>query len=271
MSTEISYPKFIADQPLGEDRLISKSQEKLAKEIYSYIRENNQSKRRVIGINGEWGSGKSNMLEILKRECKNDFHVFTFDAWGHQEDLTRRAVLEELVDDLVDSKILKEEWDKNLQIELASNVYTTQKNIPQFNNKLIIFTLALLASPLFEKVINWLIGLRWDAEPFVATLWTIGLFTLTFLILFIFGKKKVSLAEVLFLYKGNDLVTTKHETIQSLEPTVRTFKKILRLITDNMQVKKNLVIVIDNMDRLPSKNVKEIWSSIHTFFQTRKT
>jgi transposase len=30
--------------------------------------------------------------------------------------------------------------------------------------------------------------------------------------------------------------------------------------------KKNLILVFDNMDRLPKKKVQELWSSIHVFF-----
>ena len=32
------------------------------------------------------------------------------------------------------------------------------------------------------------------------------------------------------------------------------------------QKKPKLIIVYDNMDRLPADKVKELWSSIHTFF-----
>ena len=61
----------------------------------------------IIGVEGSWGSGKSNMIRILKENYLSDSHYFfEYDAWGHQEDLQRRSFLETLTNCLVDKKIL---------------------------------------------------------------------------------------------------------------------------------------------------------------------
>ena len=57
---------------------------------------------RIIGIEGIWGSGKSNVVKMLERELSDDYYFFEYDAWGHQEDLQRRSILELLTSKLID-------------------------------------------------------------------------------------------------------------------------------------------------------------------------
>ena len=61
---------------------------------------------RIIGIEGIWGSGKSNVVKMLERELSDDYYFFEYDAWGHQEDLQRRSILELLTSKLIDDGIL---------------------------------------------------------------------------------------------------------------------------------------------------------------------
>ena len=65
--------------------------------------------------------------------------------------------------------------------------------------------------------------------------------------------------------KGKELENTTYEIFSDLEPSVKEFKEWIKSISEGL-TKKDLVIVYDNMDRLPPEKVKEIWSSIHTFF-----
>lgn len=62
---------------------------------------------RIIGLEGKWGSGKSNVVENIKKHLDGEgYHTFTYDAWGHQEDLQRRSILETLTNDLIENKVL---------------------------------------------------------------------------------------------------------------------------------------------------------------------
>jgi hypothetical protein len=67
---------------------------------------------------------------------------------------------------------------------------------------------------------------------------------------------------------SNDQISemTNYETINEDEPTVAKFKKWMQDISGFLSNNKKLIIVFDNMDRLPAEKVKELWSSIHTFF-----
>ena len=95
MQDTTKYPHFIPDKPNGEDCFEGHSQEKLAKGVCEYIRkvdempdnigarENNNgyTMPRIIGIEGGWGSGKSNVVNMVERElAKDDYYTFTYDA-----------------------------------------------------------------------------------------------------------------------------------------------------------------------------------------------
>ncbi len=78
------------------------------------------------------------------------------------------------------------------------------------------------------------------------------------------GNKLKVFEELFYVYKGKEIINTSEETISENEATVQQFITFLSDL-ENGSTKK-LVIVFDNMDRLPATKVKEIWSSIHTFF-----
>jgi hypothetical protein len=262
-------PRFVYDNPIGEDHFEGKSQEKVADNIISFIRENNEIKKRVIGIDGEWGSGKSNLIKIIEKKTTSDFSFFTFDTWGHQEDLTRRTFLEELVDDLVDKKLLDNAWKNKLNEKLATNRITITKNIPELNNVIVAVGVAILSTPLFKILSEYFLIKYNSSYPGLwSTVLTFIFVILVFLLSYILNKDKenLTIGKLLYLYKGEQIKTTKHETITSLEPTVREFRNILAEIVDSIDKKKQLIFVFDNLDRLPVKKVKEIWSSVHTFF-----
>lgn len=265
----MSYPKYIYDYPIGEDLFEGKSQEKVASNIVDYIKENSESKKRVVGIDGEWGSGKSNVIEIIRKKTENNFHIYTFDAWGHQEDLTRRTFLEELTDDLIKHDLLTVKWSEKLKSKLATNKVITTKNTPEFNSLLVGLVLLVLLSPLIKITFEYiLVKSSWDFPGLFSLIFTLLFVVLAFGVCWFFGDKenKPSLGKLFFLYKGQQIKTTKHETITSLEPSVREFRNILREIIGGLKKPQKLIYVFDNMDRLPVNKVKEIWSSIHTFF-----
>lgn len=108
---QIQYPRFIQNKPCGIDKLDGGSQERLAKTIARHFRQNDSlnddnALPRIIGIEGIWGSGKSNVVKILEKELSDNYYFFEYDAWGHQEDLQRRSILELLTSKLINDGIL---------------------------------------------------------------------------------------------------------------------------------------------------------------------
>ena len=80
-------------------------------------------------------------------------------------------------------------------------------------------------------------------------------------------KEKNVLSAVLYLYRGKTLNKKLETTISTIEPNVREFKNWMKEISATLELeKKRLIIIYDNIDRLQEDKVKEVWSSIHTFF-----
>lgn len=72
--TNNNYPQFISNLPCGEDYTEGKSQERLAVAIAEHITsadsKNEAQLPRIVGLKGEWGTGKSNVIKILDKPNK---------------------------------------------------------------------------------------------------------------------------------------------------------------------------------------------------------
>lgn len=63
---------------------------------------------RIIGLEGGWGTGKSNVVRMVEEElAKEGYYTLTYDAWGHQEDLQRRSILETMTNHLIEKQVLQ--------------------------------------------------------------------------------------------------------------------------------------------------------------------
>ena len=68
-------PAFIDHLPIGEDLLKGKSQDRIANAIAELIRSNAPS-TKLIGLDGPWGSGKSNVAKIVQSTLQDTHHFF---------------------------------------------------------------------------------------------------------------------------------------------------------------------------------------------------
>ncbi len=293
---EDKYPKLISNQPCKVDLFDGKPQEKVAKAIAEFIfvydkphKTSDTNKKtkclnpisRIIGLEGGWGSGKSNVIGLLGKELPN-YYVFEYDAWGHQEDLQRRSFLESLTakllkpNDAEDGKLLRGkarindskgnekeiEWAKALQLLLARKVETEKRNFPKMSVAVIISIFLITFTPIASSVAesqeftNWWCTLFVSSIPFllVVSIWLIACII----------NWKLYWTELFKYFDQENIDTTTYETISETEPSVNAFVSWMRNLDTSLT--KKLIIVFDNMDRLPKEKVKQLWSSIHTFF-----
>lgn len=270
MDSNNQYPRFINNTPLGEDLFEGKSQQKIANNICKIIK--TEDGCNIIGIDGGWGSGKSNLVKQVENILSVDgYHFFIYDAWGHQEDLQRRSFLEELTENLTGNILNKEEWGSKLKQLLSKTKETQSKRVPKLSFGVIMIALAILITPLFKSVADQLEKKGYVICAFL----TLVIPILTLLGLYIYYlcqekgefKKRATRAFVkLFLEYQNKLEEeTMYEMISEDEPSVRKFRTWMSDISKDLG-NKNLILVFDNMDRLPKDKVQELWSSIHVFF-----
>ena len=294
------YPQFISNLPYGKDYTEGRSQERLAVTIAEHITfadsKNEAQLPRIIGLKGEWGTGKSNVIKILEKpneelqethnvlkQIKDGYHIFEYDAWGHQEDLQRRSFLETLTNELISEKILYGEikieskkgekkivtWDKKLKYLLATEREIETETEPKLNDCFILTVLVAIFTPIFAIIAN--------VDPISAIWWLSILITIfpllvaSIVLLIIKRKNKWSFKdigqEIVSIYSGKIQNDVSYETVSEEEPSVTDFKKWMEDISNHIgESNKKLIVVYDNMDRLPAEKVKELWSSIHTFF-----
>jgi hypothetical protein len=271
-------PEFISNNASGEDLLENQPHESVAKLLFEIItnKEGKYSRldNHVVGLEGEWGSGKTNVIKNLEAKLEN-FVVFNYDVWGHQEDLTRRTFLEELTDKLIEKKCFRggQDWNKNRN-ELTARIsikYSTK--IPKVKLYLLWLSLAVFSWAIFNvlaDVLNGHLNLFYEIA--------IRFFTPTIFLAFaIFSiwkeikKTKANsfwnkLEKVLYWIQGKDVESEEKENIIEDEPSVKRFKDFFYKILADFKG-DGLIFVFDNMDRVSSTGkLMEVWSSIHTFF-----
>lgn len=288
-------PRFIKNDVCGEDLFEGKSHEDTAKAIKNII--TSKDSCSIIGIDGGWGSGKSNLVKLVENEIysdkdliKDNYRFFTYDAWGHQEDLQRRSILEELIDDLIVEKristtndckrqevvvlpaVLEDRWTIKLEKLLAKRRKNTTETVPKIGVGIIISALVLILTPIASIIAEWISESCVSGRMIVTSLPIIT----GFIYLYFTAKKNIkkreesitmqgALAEMFLLYKDEVKTTTAYENISEKEPTSREFKKWMIEIDKDLD-DRALVVIFDNMDRLPKAKVQELWATIHTFF-----
>lgn len=276
------FPKFIQFKPHCVDKYEGRSGERIAEAIENHVKsidlnpDQSEELPKIIGLEGEWGSGKSNVIGILKKNIAEEYYLFEYDAWGHQEDLQRRSFLETLTDelitaengDLLPKKCSKEAnnkkletWKDKLKNLLARKRETILTTIPKISAGIIGAILLFVFTPISSAIASdtdltiWL-KLLIASIPVIIALLVWGISSCI--------KKEVIWSELFEIYGNEKIKNTTNETISESEPSVKEFKEWMNDLSNDL--KKKLIIVFDNMDRLPADKVKELWSSIHTFF-----
>ena len=86
---------LLSNEPCRDDAFKGHAHKTIAKQISRIIKKDNN--RHIIGLEGGWGSGKSNLISMVNIELngekvydenfdhtKTDYPLYVYDAWGHQ-------------------------------------------------------------------------------------------------------------------------------------------------------------------------------------------
>ena len=288
--------KFLSSKPKGKDLLDGKSQERIASAIKNHMismdalpptadsMELRKRMPRIIGLEGNWGSGKSNVILQLEENLGKDYFFFTYDAWGNQEDLQRRSILELLTQKLLDKdklqgktkiRILNSDldaepeeqtcgWKKRLFTLVARKSTTHNVTIPKLESGTKAFALTLVAWGVCVSLLN---AIKTNNMP---CWYPLAAFIASFVPFLIFWSLKKSRGwewkRIWAMYQTSGKTDTTSYTISELEPSVREFREWMSDLSKALPTGEKLVMVFDNMDRLPKDKVRQLWSSIQTFF-----
>ena len=274
--------KVLNDSCSSEDRLEDQTHKRIADKLFEIITARNED-GMTIGLEGEWGSGKSTVVKLLQERLKTEkvgkSFVFYIDAWEHEGDHLRRVFLETLIE-----KVKKwKEWPKEIIEQLndiadrvtAKKVAKTIEHTSQITGfgKVVAFATlfvplgASLLSTFAERVtFKWTGYICWE-------FWLSFLVTIAPAWVYIirWGLNKFSGRKVKYaLFSTEANVDTTYETSREEERSSvefeRYFAEILQIVAMDID---SMIMVIDNLDRVNPEDALRIWSTLQAFVQNK--
>lgn len=280
MTQKYKY-KILREEVEAEDFYQDQTHEKIKCSLLELIK--SEDNGITIGLSGQWGSGKSTIINLLKNEKENidTFSFFYFDAWAHEGDPLRRIFLESLINSFksendlsiidkleeIRKVISREKKTKTIQVKRSTTALGLLLTIATF-----FFTIgvAVLSSINYDNLtseskypINW----AFTTGTILATLPFVILFGNWILLLL--KKKKVSDLNNWSFLQNNSNETIIEDVIGEDERSSIEFEKYFKEILElyNTKEGKKIVIVLDNLDRVDAEVSLKIWSTLQTFIQ----
>lgn len=275
---------FHTELPADTDLFPGGSHDKVATAMHSYIMAPNSS--QVIGLDGEFGSGKSSILTMLGAKLKasdDSYRVWLFDCEQNYQGSTKSNFIElfteQLLKDVEVGSVEAEALAKSRDVALGREFEYTKITTSHAS----AWAMALLASLFFStsafKEVFKLTSPAAEplAKPVIEASGTLLLVNwaallspvLVLLFAWLFNrKKKVGKANkkwsLLSLFKGSseDTINEKIETAKEVTPLdlKRTLSHQLTLVTA-----QHYVVILDNLDRLPKDSLRSVWSDLEIF------
>lgn len=255
---EIDF-QFLPEKPLigNQNNILSFGHKEIVEVLKKMVRKSPES--FTIGLYGDWGSGKSTIAFSLKEELKKEnIPLVIFDVWKHEGDALRRTFLELLVNDL-NKDYSKEIFKKNYRIDERNNnnktINTEEQSLKWKKGIRHIFVIFVFSSAMiipfliykvFARWLNW-IDISQDIGQIIITISSLISFSLFF-------KYINQFIEV-------QKITTSIDKFKDPQEFEKEFKRIL----SEGLLKKKIVIVFDNLDRVSGEKALEIMSTIKTF------
>lgn len=280
----------LIDEPAGEDSFRGGGHERVATALSSAIVSFHDDDR-AIGLDGPWGSGKSTVVEIAKRDLSAtkprggvDFHFFTYDIWKSQGSAFRRSFLEHFL------LWAKETFPKkSSQLKAVENkVKGKVKRVTSSNQNILDwYGIVLLLFIPFAPLLYFWAKSEFDAAEKSKDLSSF-LTSSPFLIIAFFVIATLGWSLWKYAQADNDveelslkraisqtlLLSAKHfenqkvtQHIREVDPNDFEFQQILREILAIVQSKtQRVVVVLDNIDRLPNDEIADHWALVRAVF-----
>jgi len=244
-NTNTEKIKFFSDQPIAADKEqdIRFGHLDIVDNLKKIIL--NCPSPFTIGLFGKWGSGKTTILNALRKKMqdnnKDNIAVVSFDVWKYEGDSLRRTFLKEIAKQL--QKNLPKNYELNERLE-KSVQKIIEKGKFVYNWKLLL--------PLFGIIVLISIFLYFKYPQNFGT----------YLSILFGGVTSFSVLFVWIIQQAIKSETTVFSSERLQDPY--EFEEEFRKITKGISP-KHLLVIIDNLDRCIHGKAVELLSTIKTF------
>ena len=282
--------RLLSDEPATEDTF-GGPHERLATAITDLIC--NEDGGQAIGLEGSWGAGKSTVVKLVTRKLKENRAgstlVAVFDVWAHQGDPLRRTFLEKLIQHVQDAEwIDRDEWDERVEYLTKRRREETHRVVPKLTGYGTIFALLLLLIPTGSALTA--VGATLLSDENASTggaAWFLGIGLVVVLApLLAFALARIHrwrrrrggsgeeatvdhAGELPALVTGQSTTESRTSVTETHDPTSVEFESIFRDLCDKalQDERRQLVLAIDNLDRVAPESALAIWATLQTFLQ----
>ncbi|EOC1288559.1 hypothetical protein ACI09O_004209 [Cronobacter muytjensii] len=263
------------EYPADSDLFRGESHKKVAKKMSEVIR---TSDINIVGLEGELGSGKSTIIQLLKKDLSDDFTFIEFDAERYHHGNTKKALIE-----VIHQGISSREGVDDVSLDTLKN--KALGNIVEYDKKVssrlswwtvtfILFSLLAvqMARYLLIDLNSYLVNGK-VTSWWVVALEVIALLSPCILLFFLWitGKSKNNapgkvgnIITVGDLFKQNSVDRISETWLISREIGTIELTNALSGFTESPVVPADaqFILIIDNLDRISAEKVKELWSDM---------
>ncbi|UPF04849.1 KAP family NTPase [Pseudomonas mosselii] len=264
---------FQNEQPSSLDVFPGGSHDKVATAMCDYIVDEHNS--RVIGLDGEFGSGKSSILTMLQRklvDIDQKYKVWFFDCEQNYQGSIKSNFIELFTEELIakvgSDETVRESLQDSRDRALGRQFTYTKNTISRVSSWALILVVSLFFSTSSFKELFAIAKLQ---DPVYAWMFVhIVSFLSPLLVLYLAHRKLKDTKvgdqpwSIFHLFKGgsDDTVTEKIKVAKEVTPIdlKRTLEDDLKLIGG-----LHYVVILDNLDRLPKDSLRAVWSDLEIF------
>ncbi len=263
------------EMPAGSDLFRGESHQKVADKMAEVIKKENIN---IVGLEGELGSGKSTIIQFLKAQLSSEYIFINFDAELYHYGNTKKALIEVIYEGINNSQGVNKEKLETLKNKALGNIVEYDKKV---KSRLSWWTVSfILLCLLSVQMVRYLlldlnalikntgnVSLPFICLELLAAL-SPGLLLLWLKSIHPRMRRKSGKTEDIVtvgdLFKQNSVDTISEKWLVSREIGTIELTNALAGFTESSTVPDDVkfILIIDNLDRISSEKVKELWSDM---------
>lgn len=263
------------EHPADSDLFRGESHNKVARKMTEVIR---TSDINIIGLEGELGSGKSTIIQLIKKDLSDDYTFIEFDAERYHHGNTKKALIEVIHRGIHEREGVNKESLNTLKHKALGNIVEYDKKVSSrlswWTVSFILFCLLAvqMVRYLLVDINSYLVSGKitswWVLATEIIAILSPGVLLLSLKVKSR-TKNKVppnvgNIITVGDLFKQNSVDRISETWLVSKEIGTIELTDALSGFTESPTVPSDarFILIIDNLDRISADKVKELWSDM---------